>query len=316
MGKLIEPVMEIDLPFKRIGSENKKVRELFEIIPGIPGRGPPIGLLYCSDRVSAFNVVLKTGIPGKGIVLNYNSAFWQKKTKSMCPNHFITVIDDNFFDKDQVFLWGHDQEEIRRRLEPFREKIIHRSSLVEIGRPILIEAIVRDRLLGSAWDQYQETGMVNGIILPKGLKKGDKLPAPIFTPTLKSKDDEPITYEQLVQLVGARQARLIRAYSLSLFCYAQNHAILMEFRIDDTKFEYIMSFAGIVKQSDESLTGDSSRFTPDKSKQIIRDYLDSIKFDRKTPIELPIEIIMKAGEAYYYMLEKVNGIKIEQLIRV
>lgn len=308
MGKLPEPVMEVRLPFDRIGRGKNKVREMFELVEETPEVGPAIGLMACTDRVSAYNVKLKSGIPLKGTVLNLVSAHWFQKTALFCPNHFIRVVDNEFFsDKEHGFLWGHDFGEIKEMLEPFKELILNRAMLFEVGEPVMIEGVVRDKLLGSSWEQYQETGKVNGIKLPKGLKKGDKLPAPIFTPTLKSKDDEPITYEQLVDSLGENLAGQIRAYCLSLYCFAQNDAALNKYEIDDTKFEFIRNIAGILKQSDESLTGDSSRYKPDYSKQIVRDYLDSIGFDRKTPIELPPEIIKKTSIAYVKMLKIITG---------
>jgi len=307
MRKLPEPVMEVDLPFDRIGKGKNKVREMYELAEFMPEKGAGIALMVATDRVSAYNVVLKNGIPFKGMVLNLVSAHWFLETALICPNHFISVVDNGFFDQEAEFWRGQDLGEIQKMLEPFKEQIINRSMLVEIGRPVMVESVVRGKLLGSAWDQYQKTGMVNGIRLPKGLKKGDPLPAPIFTPTLKSKDDEPITYEQLVTAVGWGLSGQIRAYSMSLYCFAQNQAILSGYSISDTKFEFITDIAGLLKQSDESFTPDSSRYEPDLSKQIVRDYLDSIDFDRKNPIALSPEIIRKTSMAYIKMLEIITG---------
>lgn len=302
-----EPVMEVNLPFGRVGKKKNKVREMHELVEQTPENGPGIGLMVCTDRVSAYNVLLKSGIPFKGVVLNLISAYWFKETSSICPNHFVGVVDDKFFTEEEGFFWGQDVGEIKEMLLPFKEQIIDRSMLFEIGNPVKVEAVARDKLLGSAWEQYQQIGKVNGIKLPKGLKKGDKLPAPIFTPTMKSENDESLTYEELISLIGEYTASMIRAYSLSVFCYAQLIAALKNFEIDDSKFEFIISQSGELKMSDELLTGDSSRFRPDYSKQIARDYLDSIGFDRKTPIELPQEVINRTSKAYLKMLKIVTG---------
>ena len=171
--------------------------------------GPETGLMVCTDRVSAYNVVLKNGIPSKGIALNLTTAFWFQQTAHICPNHFIRVVDDSFFDtRPSELPWN--LIEIQAVLRPFKDQIINRSLLFEIVKPIMAEAIVRDKLLGSGWNSYQETGEVCGIELPKGLNKGDKLRAPIFTPTRKSKDDEPLTYEELIDTVGESLAMQIR----------------------------------------------------------------------------------------------------------
>lgn len=308
MGKLPEPVMEVKLPFDRIGKGKNKVREMYELKKGSRANGPGIGLMVATDRVSAYNVVLQSGIPYKGTVLNLVSAYWFQKTALICPNHFLDVVDTDFFNNNKTgSLWGHDIAEIKEMLNPLREQILNRAMLIEIGKPVKVEGVVRDKILGSGWDQYRETGMINGIRLPKEMKKGDKFKAPIFTPTKKSENDEPLTYEQLMDLVGENLARQIRAYCLSVFCYGQSDAAMKDFEIDDSKFEFIVGWYGELKISDEMITGDTSRFKPDYSKQIIRDYLDSIGFDRKTPIELSPEIIRKTSMAYVEMLKIITG---------
>lgn len=311
---LQEAIMKIDLPFKRLGTGENKVREMYcDLIPWSPTEdGPETGLMVCTDRVSAYNVVLKNGIPLKGIALNLTTAFWFQQTAHICPNHFVHTIDDEFFDTEAENLpWNLIK--IREVLKPFRKQIINRSLLFEIVKPVMAEAIVRNRLLGSGWDSYQKTGKVCGVKLPENLEKGDKLPAPIFTPTEKSEDDEPINYKELADLIGKSLAMEIRAYSLSLYCYGQMVATLKGFEIDDTKFEFGIDIAGMLKLIDELLTGDTSRYRPDLSKQIVRDYLDSIGFDRKTPIELPPEIIKKTKDAYVKMCEIITGKDISKL---
>lgn len=309
-----EAVMEVGLPFETLGTGENKVREIYyNLIPWSPTEdGPETGLMLCTDRVSAYNVVLKSGIPLKGIALNLTAAFWFQQTASICPNHFIRVVDDSFFDANAGELpWN--LLGIQEVLTPFKNQIINRSLLFEIVEPVMMEAIVRNKLLGSGWDSYQKTREVCGIKLPEGLKKGDELPAPILTPTRKSKDDEPLTYEGLIDLVGESLAMQIRAYSLSLYCYGQTIAALKNFEVDDTKFEFGIDIARNLKQIDESLTGDSSRYKPDLSKQIVRDYLDSIGFDRKTSVELPPEIIEKTKDAYVKMCKIITGKDISKL---
>ena len=182
--------------------------------------------------------------------------------------------------------------------------------LFDETKPSPSECIVRNWLLGSAGDSYKETGEICGIELPKGLKKGDKLPAPIFTPSTKAeygKHDENITFEQMSKIVGPGTARALRAYSLSIYSFIANAAACKGIEIQDTKFEFGYDEDGNLCQIDESGTGDSSRFNPDYSKQPLRDWLNSIGWDKETPIELPSEIIEKTSQDYIKGCQIITG---------
>ena len=178
--------------------------------------------------------------------------------------------------------------------------------------PIPIECVVRGALKGSGWSSYQETGEVCGIKLPAGLKEGDRLPAPIFTPSTKAaygEHDENITFEQMIKEVGSKTAHTLRVYSLSLYCYMVNQAVIRGIYIPDTKFEFGYCKGQII-QIDESGTPDSSRYVPDYSKQPLRDYLTSIGFDKKTPIELPEDVVKKTSQDYIKGCEIITGNKL------
>jgi phosphoribosylaminoimidazole-succinocarboxamide synthase len=187
--------------------------------------------------------------------------------------------------------------------------------LVWRGKPILLECIVRGRLLGSSNDSYQETGDVCGIKLPKGLKKGDELIPPIFTPSTKAEKgehDENITFEQAEKLVGVKTARYLRKKSLELFKYISKEMLLTGVELTDTKFEYIYLKRGNKKEirvSDEIATPDSSRFEPDYSKEPLRQWLASIGWDG-TPIELPEKIITETSQRYIKGCEILTGYKV------
>ena len=289
-----EPLMKIDLPFKRLSSG--KVREIFDLERILPGRL----LIVTTDRVSAFDVVMKNGVPNKGIVLNGISAFQFKRTGGICPNHLITADFDSF------------PPVLREALADYKEVLSGRVMLVEKAKVIPVECIVRAYLLGSAWKAYQKDGAICGIELPAGMNKGDRLPAPIFTPSTKAeygKHDENISFEEMAKIVGFKTAQLLRAYSLSLFCELANQAQLKGVELTDTKFEFGY-LNGKIIQIDESGTPDSSRFDPDLSKQIVRDYLESISYDKKTPIYLPQKIIDKTSKNYLKIHEIITGQKV------
>ena len=280
-------LMEIDLPFPRIGKGKNKVREMFDTSE----IAKDTLLMVATDRVSVYDVILLSGIPGKGKVLTSISAYWFWTTEYICPNHLIT---DSF---DVLLKTGFEE-----KLGPYEEKLKGRVMLVTKAEPIPAECIVRDRPLGSGWKSYQKTGKICGIKLPQGLNKGDKLPAPIFTPSTKAEygeHDENITFEQMCEIVGARTAQTLRAYSLSIYSYIAIEAFIKGIEVPDTKFEFGRRLSdGQIIQIDESGTPDSSRFDPDYSKQPLRDYLDSIGWDKEIPIELPIEVIEKTSRDY------------------
>lgn len=295
MGQKREPLMEIDLPFPQIGKN--KIRRMFDVSEIQKDKI----LMVTTDKVSAFDVVQKDGIPSKGEVLTRISAFWFKKTALVCPNHFITNEFESL------------PQELQERLSLYRGSLEGRMMLVQKAKPIMVECIVRGSLLGSAWESYRKTGEVCEIKLPHGLKKGDKLPALIFTPSTKAgsgEHDENISFSQMVSLVGIKTARLLRAYSLSIYSHMANLSARRGIEIPDTKFEFGYSNGQII-QIDESGTPDSSRYVPDLSKQLLRDYLESIN-KRTTPIFLPKPLIEKIRQNYVKSCQIITGYKIPQ----
>ena len=289
-----EPLMKIDLPFKRLSSG--KVREIFDLERILPGRL----LIVTTDRVSAFDVVMKNGVPNKGIVLNGISAFQFKRTGGICPNHLITADFDSF------------PPVLREALADYKEILSGRVMLVKKAKVVPVECIVRNKILGSAAKDLEENGTVFGKKVPSGMKRGDSFPAPVFTPSTKAeygKHDENISFEEMAKIVGFKTAQLLRAYSLSLFCELANQAQLKGVELTDTKFEFGY-LNGKIIQIDESGTPDSSRFDPDLSKQIIRDYLESISYDKKTPIYLPQKIIGETSKNYLKIHEIITGQKV------
>ncbi len=253
-------------------------------------------LIVTTDRISAFDVILPTPIPGKGRILTEVAEFWFDKTKDIIPNHLVRELD------------------ITPKLTvDERKQISRRTMVVKKLKPLPIEAIVRGYLIGSGWKEYQQSGQVCGIKLPDGLRKADKLPEPIFTPSTKAEvgdHDINISFEKMVELIGAELAERVRAISLSLYQTAADYALKRGIIIADTKFEFGLDDAGTLYLIDEALTPDSSRFwsaktyqpgTDPKSfdKQYIRDYLESIHWDKTPPgPELPEEIVRKTIEKY------------------
>lgn len=271
----------LPLPVYKIG----KVRDLYEIEDDKL-------LIISTDRISAYDVVMLNGIPDKGKVLSQISSFWLKKTKNIVPNHFLT----------------DDPDQYPEPFKDYREQIEGRSMLCLKTRLIPMECVVRGYLLGSALKMYEKTGGVYGIKLPAGLKKGSKLPFPIFTPAIKREKghDENISFERLKEIIGERVANKVREYSMKLYSLA--YSLLKEkgITLTDTKFEF-GEYKGRIIQIDESITPDSSRYEPDLSKQPVRDWLDSIHFDHKTPISLPEEVVKKTRDSYLKILEIIRN---------
>ena len=256
-------------------------------------------LIVASDRLSAFDSVIPTPIPGKGIVLNTISAAWFDKFDTM-PNHMISVEVDDF-------------------PEPFNgfpEKLAGRSMLVKKADRLDIECIVRGYISGSGWKEYQKTGAVCGIKLPAGLKNSDKLERPIFTPSTKadSGHDENISIEEAAKIVGDTTARELEKISLELYSRASEYALTKGIIIADTKFEFGVTEGEIIV-IDEVLTPDSSRFwlvdeyepgQQQKSldKQYVRDFLNDSGWDHEPPApELPADIVKKTRERYALAME-------------
>ncbi len=286
---------EIDLPLFRRG----KVRDVYDL-------GSQL-LLVASDRISAFDFVLPTAVPDKGKVLNEISVFWFKKLETVIANHLITA---------DVKKYPEDAKKYAAQLE-------RRSMLVQKTEKLEVECIVRGYLSGSGWKDYQKTRSICGIQLPAGLVESEKLPEPIFTPTTKAEGgahDENMTFDELAQQIGLPLAQTLKRKSLDLYeagrAWAESRGIILA----DTKFEFGM-VGGQPILIDEVMTPDSSRFWDVKTyqkgrsqdsfdKQFVRDYLESIKWDKKPPVpELPKEIVEKTQQKYMDAFERITGKK-------
>lgn len=261
-------------------------------------------LLVATDRLSAYDVILNEGIPGKGRVLTQISKFWFEKLASIVPNHFLTCSVASF-------------------PEPFRARpdlFDGRSMLVKRAERFDVECVVRGFLAGSGWKEYQASGEVCGVRLPAGLTLSSKLPEPIFTPATKAEEghDENISFDQMAAIVGKERAEELRATSLAIYNAAAEHAADCGLILADTKFEF-GERDGTILWIDEALSPDSSRYwlrstyregvaQDSFDKQVIRDYLDSIAWNRTPPPPaLPPEIVAKAARRYEEALEMIAG---------
>ena len=253
-------------------------------------------LIVTTDRLSAFDVVLPDPIPGKGSVLTRISRFWFDRTNHIVPNHLADL----------------KLEQVVRNSDD-RALIADRSMVVKRLKALPIEAVVRGYLIGSGWRDYQQTGLVCGIALPHGLRQADRLPAALFTPSSKApqgEHDENIDYEKVVATVGAGLAEQIRVTALALYEFAAAHALTRGIIIADTKFEFGVDAAGHLTLIDEALTPDSSRFwpmdtyqpgssPPSFDKQFVRDYLETLDWNKRAPgPSLPADIIAKTSAKY------------------
>ena len=253
-------------------------------------------LIVTTDRLSAFDVVLPDAIPGKGAILTTVSNFWFDRTRHIIPNHLS--------DKSLAEVLPDEAE---------RNMIEGRGIVVRKLKPLPVEAIVRGYLIGSAWSDYQKTGAVCGIDLPAGLQQAQQLPETIFTPSTKADvgdHDENISFEKTVSLLGQDMAELMRDVSLKLYQEAAEYALERGIIIADTKFEFGTDKNGELVLIDEVLTPDSSRFWPADAyqvgqsppsfdKQYVRDYLETLDWDKTTPGPcLPEEVIQRTGDKY------------------
>jgi phosphoribosylaminoimidazole-succinocarboxamide synthase len=279
-------VTSIDLPFPRLGSG--KVREIFDLGDAL--------LLVASDRLSAFDVILPDGIPGKGIILTQMSLWWFERTSR--------IIGDHLFAKQEA-------EFDRRGIKDPDLRL--RSMLVRKLKPLPIECVVRGYLAGSGWSSYSKTGAVCGIRLPAGLRQADRLPEPIFTPTTKApkgSHDEAINDQQGSAAVGAELYAKVKAASLALYQFGHDQSLGAGMILADTKFEFGTDSEGRLVLIDEVLTPDSSRYWPSESyeagrsppsydKQFVRDHLLGLSWDQKPPApRLPADVIAKTRGKY------------------
>jgi len=277
-----------------------KVRDIYAV-------GDDKLLIVVSDRLSAFDVVLPDPIPDKGAVLTQMSNFWFEKLAHVVPNH-LTGIDPESVVADEA-----EKAQVRAR-----------SVVVKKLKPLPIEAVVRGYIIGSGWKDYQKSGKVCGIELPKGLQQAQKLPEPIFTPATKAAEghDENISFEETVKLIGRPLADKVREVAIRLYTEAADYAAGKGIIIADTKFEFGTDAQGRLVLIDEALTADSSRFWPADSyrvgisppsfdKQYVRDYLETLDWDKTPPApKLPAQVIAKTSEKYREALERLTGRKL------
>jgi phosphoribosylaminoimidazole-succinocarboxamide synthase len=265
-------------------------------------------LIVTTDRLSAFDVVLPDPIPGKGEVLNEMSNFWFKKLGHIIPNHLNGVAPESVVEGDDEAAQVKGRSVVTKRL-----------------KPLPVEAVVRGYLIGSGWKDYQNTGAVCGIPLPKGLKQADKLPEVLFTPATKAEagdHDENISYERVEQLIGKTLAAKVRDVSVRLYREASDYARERGIIIADTKFEFGTDDKGNLVLIDEALTADSSRFwpadeyrpgssPPSFDKQYVRDYLETLAWNKTPPApRLPPQVIARTSKKYREALYRLTGQKL------
>ena len=280
------------LPLWRRG----KVRDVYDLGDRL--------LIVATDRISAFDVVLPTGIPRKGVVLTQLSLFWFDLLKDVLPNHVLS---------SDVAEYGHG-------LEPFRDQLEGRSMMVVKTDPLPVECVVRGYLVGSGWKDYKSSGAVCGIALPPGLRESERLDPPLFTPATKEESghDINISFEEMARHVGAGVAEDLRRLSLDIYGRARAHAEGRGIILADTKFEFGLR-DGRPVWIDEALTPDSSRFwprdgyrvgttPPSFDKQYVRDYLETLAWDKTPPAPvLPAEVVQHTREKYVEALARLTG---------
>ncbi len=275
-----------------------KVRDIYAV-------GEEHMLIVTTDRLSAFDVILPDPIPGKGEVLTAVSNFWFERMAGRVPNHLADIpLEEVLPDAAE------------------RAEVTGRAVVVRRLEPLPVEAIVRGYLIGSGWQDYQATGSVCGIRLPEGLQQAEQLPEPIFTPSTKAEvgeHDENISFERMVELVGREMAGRVREISLAIYAEAAEYARGRGIIIADTKFEFGLDPEGELVLIDEVLTPDSSRFwpadqyrvgisPPSFDKQYVRDYLETLDWDKKAPgPHLPPEVIAKTAEKYREAQRRLTG---------
>jgi phosphoribosylaminoimidazole-succinocarboxamide synthase len=285
------PLLDTAFPDLKLHGRGK-VRDIYEV-------GDQL-LLVATDRISAFDYVLGSGIPDKGKVLTQLSAFWFERMGDLVPHHMIAI----------------DTGAFPAALQPYAATLRGRAMLCRRTRPIPIECVARGYLSGSGWKEYQQTGMVCGIALPKGLKESDRLPEPIFTPATKAETghDVNISEDEAAKIIGRELTTRLRTLTLEIFRRGCEHAESKGIIIADTKFEFGLAPASSNQDEivliDEVLTPDSSRFwpkdqyrpggaVPSFDKQFVRDYLEEIKWNKQPPVpSLPESVVTRTREKY------------------
>jgi phosphoribosylaminoimidazole-succinocarboxamide synthase len=297
------------LPLRHRG----KVRDVFDLpasrLPAGAASNDGYLLMVATDRLSAFDVVLPDPIPGKGEMLCQISNFWFAQTEHIVPNHLTGI------DVASVLPEGVDASLYAKR-----------SVVTKRLKPVPVECIARGYVIGSGWKDYQRTGRISGIALPDGLQQAQQLPEPIFTPSTKAAvgdHDENVSYAQVEAAIGAELAAKVRDATLQIYRFAAAYALGRGIIIADTKFEFGLDDDGVLHVMDEMLTPDSSRFWPADSyrvgisppsydKQFVRDYLETLDWDKRPPgPKLPAEVIARTRARYAEALQKLAGISID-----
>ncbi len=296
-------LLQTDFPELELYASGK-VRDLYRV-------GNEYLLFVATDRISAFDYVLASGIPLKGTVLTQLSLFWFDFLKDVVSNHLFTA----------------DASRYPKELQAHADELRGRSMLVVCADMVPVECVVRGFISGSAWKEYKQTGSVCGIKLPAGLRESDKLPEPIFTPSTKatSGHDENISFAEMQKIAGPDISRELRDLSLRVYQKAADYARERGIIIADTKFEFGRTQRGLVL-ADEVLTPDSSRFWPAETyrpgraqesfdKQYVRDYLEEIKWNKQPPAPaLPDEVVRKTSEKYLEAYRRLTGRELEQVV--
>jgi len=291
-----QPLYQSDIKSLKLLNRGK-VRDIYEV-------DAKRLLIITTDRLSAFDVVMQDPIPSKGAVLTAVSNFWFEKLQHILPNQFTGDAPESVVKPEEA------------------AQVTGRALVVKRLKPLPIEAIVRGYLVGSGWKEYQRDGSVCGIPLPAGLREADKLPQPLFTPSTKAEigqHDENISFEKTVELIGRPLAEQVRDAAIRLYQEAADYAATKGIIVADTKFEFGQDATGKLYLIDEALTPDSSRFwpadqyqpgsnPPSFDKQYVRDYLESIQWNKKPPApKLPAEVIAKTSEKYLQALKQLTG---------
>ncbi|MFL6416717.1 MAG: phosphoribosylaminoimidazolesuccinocarboxamide synthase [Bryobacteraceae bacterium] len=293
-----EVLLDTNLPLPLVGKG--KVRDIYDL-------GDQL-LFVATDRISAFDCILPTGIPGKGRVLTQMSLFWFEFLRDLVPNHLTTA----------------DFREYPPPLQPFGDALAGRSMLVKRARMIEVECVARGYLAGSGWKEYRQTGHLCGIPLPRGLRDGDRLPEPIFTPATKAQTghDMNVPFEHVANQVGTELAGRLRELTLSIYGRAADYGRSRGIILADTKFEF--GFVGdTLILADEVLTPDSSRWWPADTyapggpqvsfdKQFVRDYLETLDWNKQPPAPpLPEAIVRKTSAKYAEAYRRLTGRELE-----
>lgn len=300
----ITPIL--DTSFEGLGLVRRgKVRDVYAVNDAL--------LIVATDRISAFDYVLGSGIPDKGRILTQLSAFWFARTRHIVPNHVIST----------------EVAEYPAAAHAYARVLEGRSMLVRRTTPLPVECVARGYISGSGWKDYKAHGAVCGIALPPGLRESDRLPEPIFTPATKAESghDENISEAEAAAVVGAGLLGRLKALTLALYAFGVAHAAACGIILADTKFEFGLTDAGELLLIDEMMTPDSSRYwpadqyapggpQPSFDKQYVRDYLESIRWNKQPPVpSLPPDVVARTREKYLDAYRRLTGVDLPTAAR-